>query len=72
MRRDARQSRFGTRRPQILFALQHFARAGRLSLNPAIKQVLTIFVGTKPMFRALGAAQVPTNMENKYIVAQPT
>jgi hypothetical protein len=67
--RDARQSRFGTRRSQILFALQHFARVERAALNPAIKQVLTIFVGTKPMFRAFGAAQVLTNMENKYIVA---
>ena len=67
----ALQSRFGTRRGQILFALQHFARGERPSLNPAIKQVLTIFVGTKPMFRSPEPSQDLTNMKNKYMAMRP-
>jgi hypothetical protein len=50
--------------------LQHFARAGRRSLNPAIKQVLTIFVGRKPMCRASRFVQDFTNMKNKYMAKQ--
>ena len=65
-------SRFGTRpradffRPATLCA----APDGR-SINPAIKQVLTIFVGRRTMFPPFGFAQDLTFTENKYMPKRP-
>src|SRR5215213_9698283 len=67
---DALQSCFGTSCGEILLTLEHFAHGSNPHLNPAIKQVLTIFVGTQLMFRTSSHYQDLPNMKKKYISDQ--